>query len=114
MNEHGNIEIWEGRQDFVPKGAAYIEALKSAKLLELPCVPAVIGFERKGGHNVPIIGGVVVLQQHAAILRDAAFFVEAVKEESAFVKRDKIITARWEKLTFGIVSRQKLRAKYGH
>ena len=117
VNAHGNMEVWEGRPAFVPLGAVYIPnpaAIKTARSLELPCAPAVTGFERRGLHTVPIIGGVVVLRQHAAIVQDASFFVEAVREENVYIKRDKEITSKWERLAFGVLSRQKLREKYGH
>lgn len=116
-NEYGNIEVWEGNLKFVPAGAVFIDnpaVLKSAKLLDLPCVPAVVGFERKGLQNVPIIGGVVVLKQHANILKDASFFVEAVKEETHYMNKEKEMIVKWERLAHGMLSRQTLREKYGH
>ena len=117
MNEHGNIEIWEGNKAFVPLGAVFVdnpEALKSAKSLELPHVPAVVGFERKGLYNVPIIGGIVVLAQHASIVQDASFFMEGVKEETYYIKKEKIQVARWEKLARGLLTRLRLKEQYGH
>lgn len=109
--------MWEGRAAFVPAGAVYIDnptAIKTARQLELPCAPAVVGFERRGLHTVPIVGGVVVLRQHAALVQDAAFFVEAVREENVYAKKDKEMTLKWERMVFGVLSREKLRARYGH
>jgi hypothetical protein len=117
VNKFGNIEVWEGNQAFVPKGAAFVDdpaAIKAAQNLGLPCAPAVVGFERRGLHTVPIIGGVVVLRQHVGVVKDASYFVSAVKEENSYHKRDKEITARWERLAFGMLSRERLREKYGH
>ena len=73
-----------------------------------------VGFERRGLHTVPIVGGVVVLRQHAALVQDAAFFVEAVREETVYAKKDKEMTLKWERMVFGVLSREKLRARYGH
>ena len=117
VNKYGNIEIWEGNSAFVPRGARYIDspgALKTAQALQLPAVSAIVGFERRGMHTVPIIGGVVVLEEHAELVMDGHYFVDAVKEERQYQKRDKEIVLRWEKLTYGVLSREKLRMKYGH
>ena len=117
VNEHGNIEVWEGRAAFVPAGAVFLDnpaILKTARSLELPCAPAVVGFERRGQFNVPIIGGVVVLRQHAVILQDASFFMENVQEENLYRKKEKEMLQKWERVVYGILSRQKLREKYGH
>lgn len=117
VNAHGNIEVWEGNKAFVPAGAKFLESpgvLKTALSLGLPCVPAVTGFERRGLHTVPIIGGVVVLRQHAEILQDASYFVDAVREEGQLRKWDKEITGRWARLTFAVLSRERLRKQYGH
>jgi hypothetical protein len=107
--------VWEGNKAFVPAGGKYIEkpaVLKTALSLGLPCVSAVTGFERRGLHTVPVIGGVVVLRQHAELLRDASYFVDAVKEEGRYQKRDKEMTTRWERLTRGLLSLDRLRDKY--
>lgn len=109
--------MWEGNTKFVPAGAVFLDdpaVLRTAKQLDLPCVPAVVGFERRGLQNVPIIGGVVVLKQHASILQDASFFVEAVKEETQYKKKEKELITKWARLAHGMISRQNLREKYGH
>ena len=117
VNKHGNIEVWEGNPAFVPVGASYLAtstALKSAQSLGLPCAPAVVGFERRGMYTVPIVEGAVVLAQHADVVRDAAFFVAAVREETQYMKHSKEVVGRWERLAYGMLSRQRLREKYGH
>lgn len=116
MNKYGNMEVWEGNKAFVPRGAVFIpnpSALKTAASLGLPCVPAVTGFERRGMHTVPIIGGVVILNHHADIVTDASYFVDAVKEETRYAKRDAEITSRWERLLRGVLTRQRVRDTYG-
>lgn len=117
VNKHGNVEVWEGNAAFVPKGARFIDnpgALKTALELQLPAVPAIVGFERRGLHTAPIIGGVVVLEEHAELVLDGNYFVDALKEEKHYQKRDREISLRWEKLTYGVMSRERLRIKYGH
>ena len=116
-NEHGNIEIWEGLAQFIPKGAAFIthhSALKAAKTMEIHHAPVIVGFERRGMHNVPKMGGIVVLKEHEQILLDAIYYIDSVKDELAYEKKDKDTTERWSRLVQSLLSRQRLRDQYGH
>lgn len=117
LNEYGNVEVWDGLAQFVPRGAAFIEdprATKAAKSLSLPFAPAVTGFEFRGGFTVPRIGGVVVLDAHEQLVLDAAYFLEAVREEDLYHRREKEICARWKRLVCAVQMRQRLKDKYGH
>jgi hypothetical protein len=77
-------------------------------------VPAVVGFERKGQYTVPVLGGVVVLQEHAAVVVDAAVFMNEARVEAFIKKREQALLARWERLVVAAVSRERLRQTYGH
>ncbi len=117
MNEYGNLEVWDGAPAFVPKGAAFVDhpkALKAAKNLGIQCVPAVVGFESRGVHMVPRVGGVVVLRDCEQLVLDAALCLEAHQEEGYYQKREKLIYGRWRKLIASALSRQGLLEKYGH
>lgn len=120
VNEHGNIEIWDGCLALVPQGAALIAedttaVIKAAKYLDLPYAPAVFGFDRNSGnYSIPRIGGVVVLAQHEASIRSAASHIFDSLVEKAEMKRQAIIVKRWEHLTRGLITRAELRKKYGH
>jgi hypothetical protein len=120
VNEHGNIEIWDGCLALVPQGAALITGdasavIKAAKYLDLPYVAAVYGFDRNSGnYSVPRIGGVVVLAQHEASIRSAASQIFENQIEKAEMKRQAIIIKRWEHLARGLITRMELRKKYGH
>jgi hypothetical protein len=117
MNEYGNLEVWDGGEQFVPRGAIFIDnpcAIRAAKNLGLPHVPAVTGFENKGQHTVPRIGGVVVLREHEQLVLDATYFLEAVREENHYSKKDVAVYSRWKRLVNAVLSRQRLRDRYGH
>jgi hypothetical protein len=117
MNEYGNLEIWDGGAQFVPLGAVFVadpSAIRAAKNLGLPHVPAVTGFENKGQFTIPLIGGVVVLREHEQLVLDATYFLDAVREESEYTKREALVCSRWRRLVVAALSRQGLRDRYGH
>lgn len=117
VNEYGNVEVWDGQTQFVPRGAAFVEdprAAKAARSLDLPFAPAVTGFEFRAGFTVPRIGGVVVLRAHEQVVLDAAYFLEAVREEDHYRRREKEIYSRWKRLVSAVQTRQRLKDKYGH
>lgn len=118
LNEYGNIEVWEGLSQFVPEGASFIEGnnslVKLAKTLGIQHAPAVTGFEQKGLHTVPIVGGVVVLKGMEQLLQDAAIFTNAAEEEKYYQKRNLKIAQKWERIVGSVLSRQRLRDTYGH
>jgi xeroderma pigmentosum group C-complementing protein len=116
-NEHGNVEIWDGLQKYVPRGAAYIRnnrAKTVATNLGIAFVPALIGFDRSGSHTVPKLDGVIVLQRHEQLMLDATFYVDAVKDELQYMKSEKKIVDKWYRLVVSMLNRQALRATYGH
>lgn len=119
-NKYGNIEVWDELEQYVPRGAAFIRsnpnssAEKAARALGIDCVPAVTRFESRAGRAFPIIGGVVVLQDHAAVLLDAMFTLEGVHSEQAYHQQVSTVTKRWEHLVRSLLARQHLKETYGH
>lgn len=115
-NEFGNLEVWEGLAQFVPKGAVYEEGaftLRAAKNLGVQHVPAVTHFDRRADRNVPRISGVVVLKKDCHLLRDAAFQLEQMAMEKEQDRRFLTIVKRWEVVTKGLVNRAVVFQKYG-
>lgn len=116
INEHGNIEVWEGLRQFVPRGAVFVGsslAIKAAKMFGLHYVPAVVGFEQRGMHTVPRIGGAVVLQKDQAVLEDAIYQLRAIAQEKELSERYQRVVEKWRKITRSVLSRQRLRETYG-
>ena len=117
MNEHGNIEIWDGNLSYVPDGAKYINdnnAVKAAKNLEIPFVPVLIGFESRGNYKIPKMKGIVVLNEYEQVILDAIYYLESLNVENYIIKKDFIICKKWEKIVNSLLSRQKLKELYGH
>jgi xeroderma pigmentosum group C-complementing protein len=116
MNKYGNIEIWDGLKQFVPKGAVYIEGInapKVAKSLGIPFVPAVVDFERKAEYTFPKIGGVVTLVAHEMLLKDALSQFTQFQDDQFHEKNQKRIYDKWKKLIRMVLSRQQLREEFG-
>jgi hypothetical protein len=65
-------------------------------------------------HTAPRIGGAVVLAEHADLIREASGNVTVHKMEQAEAKWEKKISDRWALLTRGLISRKRLKEKYGH
>lgn len=122
-NSFGNVEVWDGCETLVPPGARFvaispnqtIEMMrKTASALKLPFKDAITGFESRGGLRHAKIGGLVVLQDHFDVLRDALSQVKQIKEQEQDHKREMEIVKRWEALVRSALSRQALKRMYGH
>jgi hypothetical protein len=84
VNQHGNVEVWDGNESLIPRGARLLKSrhgMKAAKSLGLPCAPAIFGFENKGAYTAPQIGGTVVLAEHYDLLYEACGNIVEDKEE---------------------------------
>lgn len=116
-NEHGNIEIWDGLEQYVPAGAAYIRSSKAkvvATNLGIPFVPALTNFERAGAHTVPKLEGGIVLKRHEQLMLDAVYYMDAVKDETNYMKNEKRIYQKWARLVTCLLNRKSLKETYGH
>ena len=104
---------------FVPVGAIYVggtRAVRTACQLQLYHAPAIIGFDRARtaeGKVRPIIGGAVVLERDAGVLREAVMFVDDLKEEKAIYERSAIIMQRWEDLVHNMLTKQRVKKLFG-
>lgn len=119
VNEYGNIEIMDYNTSNVPIGSTYVQdecALQAAVKLGLPHAPAVVGFESKKsrmGKSHPIIDGVVVLSEHAALVREVATQLLSTKMDAQSKRLESKCASRWEKLTRGLLARQYVQDTYG-
>lgn len=123
-NEYGNLEIWDGGSQFVPRGAAYVAepsgfVEKAAKHLGVQYVPAVTGFEAQYNHALlttvqrPRCQGIVVLQRDAALVQEVGLQLQALAEEKESQQRFQQALKKWEKLVRVVIIRQELKEKYG-
>lgn len=118
VNEHGNIEVWDGDLRLVPVGAALVgtnsDAVRLAQQLGILCAPALVGFDLRGDKKVPRIGGAVVAEAQADLLREAVNNMMDHKEQQKDLKRQQAIVVKWERLARALLIRQSLKEKYGH
>lgn len=119
LNEYGNIEIIDYNTSNIPIGSTYIQdecALQAAIKLGLPHAPAVVGFECKKsrmGKSHPIIDGVIVLTEHAALVREVATQLLSTKMDVLSKKLESKCASRWERLARGLLARKYVQETYG-
>jgi len=120
VNKYGNIEIWKGNLALVPKGATFLTnedapaAQTVAQRLELPYAKALVDFEIKKGNSFPKFGGIIVLNEHAQLIRESSRNIEHHNAEVALQKHEKAIVLKWEHLVREKLKRNALKEKYGH
>ncbi len=122
VNSHGNVEVWDFQESLVPRGSRLIPAkdcdLAAVRTLcadmQIPCVSAVVGFERSSSAAQPIIGGVVVLEEHYDMLRDAASDLAAQERAQAALRREAHAMQWWASIVQRALTRSRLKTTYGH
>ena len=72
------------------------------------------GFESKGGCSFPKYGGIVVLTEHAAVVREGSFCVEQGRTEKSVRRQHQAVLQRWRKLVRAALNRARLREEWGH
>lgn len=117
-NKHGNIEVWDGKKEYIPHGCAYLSssfALKAAQQLGIHHAPALIGFKSIGVMKYsPLIQGVVVLEEDVDLITEASLLLENQLEEEEKEKKYQKIVKKWIHLTRSLISRVELYEEYGH
>lgn len=115
-NQYGNVELWDGDERLLPSNTAYVEGdgtVKVAKELGVPYAPAVLGFERKNGRAYPQIGGVIVPDTAAGLVRDAWTARAQQKYEAAVARHQKAVLQRWHRLVVGVLVDARVDEEYG-
>ena len=112
-SEFGNVELWTERH--LPRGAVHLrepDAAAAARELKVDFAPALVGFERRDGHQVPKLDGVVVAADKAELVREAAIALAQQRAEKQAQKREARVLARWAALFKGVLVRDRLQGKY--
>lgn len=113
-NERGQVDLWS--EEHLPKGAAHVDnrfAASVASSLGFDFAPAMTGFELRRGRSVPKFDGIVIAQENAAVVMDAA----REKEREAWKRAEKIARQEEERrrrqLRKAEAIKEKVRKKYG-
>merc|ERR1712088_202921 len=112
-NEYGNVELF--KPWMLPKGTVHIPIQglnKTARMLDIDCAPAMIGWEFSGGGCHPVFDGFVVCQEFQDVLMDAwnTEIEEKAKKDAA--KKEKRVLDNWKKLAKGLLTAEKIKRKY--
>ncbi|OJD17443.1 hypothetical protein AJ78_02468 [Emergomyces pasteurianus Ep9510] len=114
-NAYGNIDCFV--PTMVPKGATHIPwrgTVRICKKLGIDYAEAVTGFEFGSKMAVPIIDGVVVASENAALVKDAWRAEDAEKRKREKLKHDKLILSTWRKFIMGLRIAERIQAEYGN
>ena len=84
-----------------------------AKKLSIPYAPCLLGFEGHHGNRTPTVRGIVVHQHNQILLQEAYEEYQGSLIEKQYEKKQRDIYARWKRLIFGIVTKDRLEREYG-
>ena len=120
MNEYGSVDVFDGITTYLPIGTKWLNhshAAAAAKKLNVQHPTAVTGFECKntaqGGRKVPIIEGVVVLEEHYDAVLATAQQLKAQKAQNALDRKEKKLWSDWKRIINGALHKIELKEKYG-
>lgn len=113
-NERGQVDVWS--EKCLPPGTVHLRfpgLVPIAKRLEIDFAPAMVGFEFRNGRSLPVYEGIVVCTE----FKDAILEVYAKEEERRNAeerrRNESQAISRWYQLLSSIVTRQKLKNRYG-
>ncbi|KAJ3129964.1 hypothetical protein HK098_007230 [Nowakowskiella sp. JEL0407] len=113
-NEYGNINVFHPRM--IPVGAKQIRGTyvkQAAKTLGFDYAVAVTGFEYLKRKMVPVVDGIIVAEDAADAIKEAAQMIEAEKLEGERTKKRIALREIWKKLLYKYLVKQRLQLKYG-
>jgi xeroderma pigmentosum group C-complementing protein len=110
----GHVELWTSAH--IPLGTAHLReplVAQAARKLGVDAAPAMVGFDVRDGRPVPKFDGVVVCDEHAGLLREAAAAMrEQAEDKEAHKRRDEAL-AQWRQLLRAMKVRARIEAEYG-
>lgn len=111
---HGNVDLWT--PEHLPKGTVHVNlpyARIAARRLGVDFAPAMTGFEPRRGRPVPKIEGVVVAEENAELIRDAARSAAQAALERQVQREREETREREEKAAREAKAREKVQKRYG-
>lgn len=111
----GNVELWT--PEHLPKGSTHVPGAHSAsaaRKLGFDFVPCMTGFDVRSGRSFPRIDGIVVAEEFADIVRDAAIAHGTIAEEEAQKRLREEALSNWSDLLTRVRSRLAVTLKYGN
>ncbi|ORY75207.1 Rad4-domain-containing protein [Neocallimastix californiae] len=114
-SQFGNIDMF--KPSMLPEGGTHLQIQglgPLARKLNIDFANAVIGFDFRLGHCVPIIDGIVVATENVDKLLSKFEEFELEKFKKYMEKREKRILSNWRRLVKGLLTRERLNEKYGN
>ena len=111
---HGHVELWS--EAHLPYGTVRLKQPKVAQVareLGVDCVPAMVGFDIRDGRPVPRFDGVVVCEEHAAMLVEAAAARQEQADDREAHQRRAQVLDMWRRTLLALSVRCRLQQEYG-
>ena len=112
-NEYGNVELFQ--PSMLPKGACHIQLpgiYKIAKLLDIDCAPAMMGWDFSCGHCHPVIDGIVTAEENRPTLLAAWDQRQDDSRKKQQEKKEKKIYERWRLLIRGVLLKERVQKHF--
>jgi len=112
-NEYGNVELFQ--PSMLPKGACHIQLpgiYKIAKLLDIDCAPAMMGWDFSCGHCHPVIDGIVTAEENKSTLLAAWDQRQDDSRKKQQEKKEKKIYERWRLLIRGVLLKERVQKHF--
>lgn len=109
----GHVEMWT--EAHKPLGTVWLKvdhALTVAKKLGIDAAPAMVGFDMRDGRSVPRFDGVIVCEDMAPVVAEAAAAMAEQEEDKRMRKRRKYALGLWANLLQHLSVRERLEAEY--
>lgn len=112
-NEYGNVELFQPLM--LPKGACHIQLPgihRIAKLLDIDCAPAMMGWDFSSGYCHPVIDGIVTAEENKPVLVAAWEQQKNDNQKKQQEKREKKIYERWRLLIRGVLLKERVQKRF--
>ena len=113
-SSHGHVEMWTDAH--LPYGTARLRephVMQVARQLGIDCAPAMVGFDIRDGRPVPRFDGVVVCEEFAALLVEAAAARQEQTDDREAHQRRAQVLDLWRRTLLALGVRCRLQEEYG-
>lgn len=112
-NERGQVDVWS--EKCLPPGTIHLRLprlVPVVKRLGIDFAPAMVGFEFRNGHSIPVFEGIVVCSEFRDAIMEAYAEEEERREAEEKKREESRAISRWYQLLSNIVTRQRLKNSY--
>lgn len=112
-NERGQVDVWS--EKCLPPGTIHLRFPRLVPVCErlgVDYAPAMVGFEIRRGHSVPVFEGLVICEEFKDAIMEAYHEYEDQRAAQLLKKREEQAATRWRQLLLSVATRKRLRDTY--